>query len=140
MGALAFPRQEAFAQGVARGLKKAPAARLAGYKNTSSFIYRVAKRQEFKDRVAEIVQTVAWSGSQSIVSVIDALKKCADDAATKEHGLAGIKVAADILFKIATLKQHLPPDSAPDCAGAAFASPYGTLGFEEWSQKFPPRG
>lgn len=142
MGVLAFPRQEAFAQGVARGLKKAPAAHLAGYKNTSSFIYRVAKRKEFKDRVAEIAVTMAWSGTQSIVPVIDALKAYADKAVTADaSALAGIKLAVDILFKIATLKQQLPPDLLPDCVLAASEQPLSvTLSVEEWSRQFLPRG
>ncbi len=138
MAALAYPRQEAFAQGVARGLIKAVAGRAAGYKNGSSFIYKVAKRQVFIDRVAEIAKTVAWSGSQSVVSVIDALKTYADKAFANGDDLARIKVAADILFKIATLKQQLPSDPLPDCVVAAFSSPYDTLSHEEWSRQYSP--
>jgi hypothetical protein len=141
MAALAYPRQEAFAQGVARGQIKAVAGRAAGYKNGSGFIYKVAKRQVFIERVAEIVKTVAWSGSQSVVAVIDALKAYADRAAADDNELAGIKVAADILFKIATLKQQLPPDPLPDCVVAAFEKPLSvTLSVEEWSRQFLPQG
>ena len=139
MAALAYPRQEALAQGVARGQTLTVAAQAVGYSLRSKYFYRVAKNGSFIMRLAEITETVAWSGSQSLVPLIDALKGCVDKAIADDKGLAGIKLAADILFRIATLKQQLPPDPLPDCVVAAFEKPVSvTLGVEEWSRQFPP--
>ena len=135
MGPLSNRLWERFAQNVARGDETGPAALAAGYKTASGHVYDVARKKDFISRVAEVSETIGWSGTQSVAPLLDILKREVEDTA-KLKTAAGKRVVLDMLSMAAGLKKRLPPDPLP-----ASAKPVSiTLSPEEWSRQFSPRG
>ncbi len=135
MGILSIERWEILAQGVARGLPMRTAGDEAGYSSKSRGIYRIAKKQPFIERVAEIAHAAKWGGTADLSPVIDALARLAE-AAAEQGTAAGMKTALEMFREVAELKRQPRLDNL-----SVSAKPRSvTLSPEEWSRQFSPRG
>jgi len=137
MVALANPKQEAFAQALARGETANDAARAAGYSPDTGWTRELRQKPHCVKRVAELAETAEWGATRDLAPVINALMRAAEKSA-KMDSAAAMKVTGELLSKIAELKLLLP---TPTPTPASIADrPFATLSPEEWSRRYPPRG
>lgn len=130
MSALGNPRHEMIAQGVARGKTLRASALKAGYGNAGGFISKMAVRDDFKARVAEINEFLDWGATGDLAPVINELARGAKTA-MRLGSAAGVKAAGELLRLVAELKQRLPPP-----APAWKPPPPPPMTAEAWSRKY----
>lgn len=133
--ALNDPRQEAFAQAVARGLSLQAASKEAGYYLDSRKSARRAQLPHVAARVADLIRDRAWAGSSDPESVIASLLAMARDAA-KLGSAAGMREARALLLEAFRLRRELDLGAADPEHAAGILPP--ALTKEEWLAAFAP--
>jgi len=129
MTALFITRQEAFAQGLARGLIPDEAARQAGYKGEKKQARARAKHPKLVGRVQELKRERAWGGSRDMGALIDELMEAVQEARKLESAAAFVAVRG-LIVEAARLKQMLPKPEEP------FEPPMTPA---EWLEAFGPK-
>jgi hypothetical protein len=104
-------RQDALAEGLAKGLTARQAALRAGFGPRNDVYYRWLKLPEFMARVERHRRAQAPAGSADLQPVIERLLAAADKGAEATDGPT-LRAVCDLLAEAARLKQLLPaPES-----------------------------
>ena len=126
MATLKKAGHEAFAQALAKDIEPKKAYAEAGYRGDR----RLARDPRVVNRVAEILQKKAWSGSRDLGVVIDALKD-AFEKAVALGSAAGMVAARGLMNELVRVKLMLPrSDDIP--------TRYKPLSDEEWTKLYGP--
>jgi hypothetical protein len=142
MPILHIPRQEAFAQGLARGLSALGASREAVYSRHER-PWRAKERAAWPkiiDRVAEITLARVWGGDADLARVFHELMRLVEKAEEKDS-TAGLAIAKGLLTEAGRLRTKLPPGvgAAPHVEPRSGPILRPRMTTEEWIEAFAPK-
>jgi phage terminase small subunit len=139
MAVLDNPRQERFAQGLARGLDHTEAYVEAGYRRSTSAASRLAKDPAVKARAAELMDRAAERTEIDVALVTANLIRIAGKA-EEAGGAPGLGVARAAWMDAAKLNRLMSERSEPAHKGQVLVLSAEPMTEEEWEAKYGPGG